>query len=415
MGISWSAVCSAALQRPLKEQLIATRAFFGVLAAFMLATAAFAGYHLYQFCLLNESDQSRVWNRYRMFSSLVAVGGALGAVAWLTYMESLNANFQAQEFFRSGKDFALQTTQEFGRTYLWLGVHHFFEPLTFGCLTISKFLVLDRMLKFNSKSSSTDQAISQLERFVTISLRALLFFNLSVLVASWTSMALWLESYKLQSILADQYAKNVPNPDALPVQEMTARARRSAVAVHAAELIVLLVLALSFIIFGILSIARLTQFGQKLTSVSVCETTATSTTAKMISHASQLHRSLWLRIVCTVVSVFCSFVLRCVYNAMYVTSHQASINPECSNFGNCAECQDKLFIISNWLSPVPPSLHHPAPHPCLLCRMDFTPEFVASITLVSEPVTMLIALWAMTTHTQYGAARRSSAAGVQIQ
>ena len=37
--------------------------------------------------------------------------------------------------------------------------------------------------------------------------------------------------------------------------------------------------------------------------------------------------------------------------------------------------------------------------------MDFTPEFVASITLVSEPLTMLIALWAMTTHTKYSPAR----------
>jgi hypothetical protein len=38
--------------------------------------------------------------------------------------------------------------------------------------------------------------------------------------------------------------------------------------------------------------------------------------------------------------------------------------------------------------------------------MDFTPEFVASITLVSEPITMLIALWAMSTHTMYGSAKQ---------
>jgi hypothetical protein len=38
--------------------------------------------------------------------------------------------------------------------------------------------------------------------------------------------------------------------------------------------------------------------------------------------------------------------------------------------------------------------------------MDFTPEFVASITLVSEPITMLIALWAMSTHTMYGFAKQ---------
>jgi hypothetical protein len=52
-------------------------------------------------------------------------------------------------------------------------------------------------------------------------------------------------------------------------------------------------------------------------------------------------------------AVFCN-IPRCVFVTsmrMYVTSHQASINPDCSSFGNCAECQDKLFIISNWFSP----------------------------------------------------------------
>ncbi len=42
--------------------------------------------------------------------------------------------------------------------------------------------------------------------------------------------------------------------------------------------------------------------------------------------------------------------------------------------------------------------------------MDFTPEFSASITLVSEPITLLLALWAMTTHTQYVKGRQTSGA-----
>ncbi len=320
MGNNWSDSCSAALRRPLNDQLTATRSFFSVLSSFMLLTFIAAGFCLFKFFRLPDQVQTRVWNQYRLFSSLVAAGGLLGVVAWLTYMESLSANFQAQAFFKSGRDFSLQTTQEFGRTYLWLGIHFFFEPLTFACLTVSKFLVLDRIFKFNTRSSITDEVNAQFERFLTISMRVLLFLNIIVIVASWTSTALWLQSYKLQSTLADQYASNVPNPDATAVQEMTARARRSAVAVHAAELVVLLALALSFILFGGLSIARLSEFGRRLTSQSVTVGASTSTSANaLITHASKLHRSLWLRIVSTVASVFCSFIIRCVYNAMYVT------------------------------------------------------------------------------------------------
>ena len=127
---------------------------------------------------------------------------------------------------------------------------------------------------------------------------------------------------------------------------MTARARRSAVAVYAAELVVLLSLALLFIFFGGVAIVRLSALGRTLGEASVTATSSDS----MIAHASSLHRSLWLRVVSTVVSVFMSFILRCVYNAMYVSSHQASVTPQCSKFGNCAECQDKLFIISNWFA-----------------------------------------------------------------
>jgi hypothetical protein len=353
MGNSWSDVCRLSLRRPLNEQLVATRASLISLSAFMLLASVVAGLFLYKFCRLNDLDQNRVWNQYRLFSSLIFAGGALGVVAWLTYMESLSANFRAQELFKSGPDFSLQTTQEFGRTYLWLGIHFFFEPLTFACLTVSKFLVLDRIFKFITRSSLTDHVKAQFERFLYIGMRILVFLNVSVVVASWTSLGFWIESFRLQNIAADEVARNVPNPNFLPVQEMTARARRSAVAVHAAELIVLLSLALAFILFGGLSLIRLTEFGQKLTSVSVSVSVSTSTTANaLISHASQLHRSLWLRILCTVVSVFCSFILRCIYNAMYVTSHQASITPECANFGNCDECQDKLFVISNWYATI---------------------------------------------------------------
>jgi hypothetical protein len=350
MGGSWSSACSAALKRELNDQLNVTQTFFGVLSGFMLLCSAVAGFNLFKFSRLSDADQSRAWNQYRSFTSLIIAGGLLGAVAWLCYMTSISANFTAQQFFKEGPNSSLKTTQQFGETYLWNGIYFFFEPLTFGCLTVSKLMVLDRIFKFNSRTI-TDDVKSQFERFLTSSLRLVLFLNIIVVVAAWTSMGLWHRSYELQIDLASQYSKNVTNPDAFAVQDMTARARRSAVAVYAAELVVLLVLALLFIFFGGLSIVRLSALGKTLgeATVSVGINSPTSSNS-LIAHAYSLHRSLWLRVVSTVLSVFCSFIVRCVYNAMYVSSHQATVTPHCSNFGNCAECQDKLFIISNWFA-----------------------------------------------------------------
>jgi hypothetical protein len=348
MGNSWSDACKAAQLRPSDEQMLTTRSVFVTLAGFMLLSSAYAAFHLYKCKCMTEMERKRIWNQYLLFACLIAAGGLLGATAWLSYMTSLSANFKGQKLFKAGPQFSLETTRAYAETYLWLGIFHFFTPLTFGCLTVSKLLVLDRMLKFNSRDLQ-DGVKSQLERFLKFSMRALMFLNFSVIAAAWTSMGFWIRSYQLQNELADQYSNNVPKPDATAVQEMTASARRSAVAYAAAELIVLLALASSFLVFGGICVLRLTEVGKRLASVAASVNSNSSPAANtLIAHASAVHRSLWIRVFCTVLSVFCSFIIRCVYNAMYVSSHQASITPECADYGNCAECQSRLFIISNW-------------------------------------------------------------------
>ena len=398
MGGSWSTACTAALNRKLDDQLKVTRTCFGVLSGCMLLCSLVAGVNLFKFSGLSDADRFRAWDRYRSFTSLIIAGGLLGAVAWLCFMTSASANFTAHHLFKQGPEYSLKTTQQFGKVYLWNGIFFFFEPLTFGCLSVSKLMVLDRMFKFISRTL-TDQVKTQFERFLVVSMRLVLSLNIIVVAAAWTSMGLWYRSYELQMDLASQYSNNVTNPDASAVQEMTARARRSEVAAYAAELVLLLVLALLFIFFGRLSIVRLSAFrstsGKALGSVVGNSPTSSDS---LIARASSLHRSLWLRVFCTVLSVFCSFFVRCVYNAMFVASHQADVTPHCSNFfGNCAECQDNLFIISSWFAMKCSLLVHAVPtNSCPYRRMDFTPEFAASVTLFSEPLTMLVTLWAMT-------------------
>ena len=122
MGNSWSELCFKALQRPLGVQLASTRAIFGVLVGFMLLSSACGAICLFMFRRLSESEQNRVWNRYQLFSSLLILGGVLGAVAWLCYMTSLSSNFTAQYLFQyGGAESSVETTRQFGFTYLWLG------------------------------------------------------------------------------------------------------------------------------------------------------------------------------------------------------------------------------------------------------------------------------------------------------
>jgi len=219
---------------------------------------------------------------------------------------------------------------------------------------VAKLLVLDRMFKFN-RHHLEDHVNAQFGRVLTIAMRAVCVLNVIFVVASFTSAGFWLRSYDLQSILANQYANNVTNPDPSDVQDSTASARRSASAAYASELVVLLVLAMAFLIFGGLSILRLTDLGNRLKQSTESTTAGSSVGSRkdsaLITQAQKMQRSLWLRVVCSVVSVFVSFVLRCVYNAMYVSAHQASISSACRGLSNCDPCQPTLFVISNWLLP----------------------------------------------------------------
>ncbi len=237
-----------------------------------------------------------------------------------------------------------------------LGVYFFFYPLAFCCLSVAKLLVLDRMFKFNSRHLE-DHVIAQFVRFLTIAMRTVCVLNVIVVVACFTSAGLWLRSYELQLTLANQYANNVTNPDASDVEAMTASAKRAASAAYASELVVLLVLALSFLIFGGLFIVRLIALGDRLQQSALTaqsETNPGSGAKKniaLITHAQRVQRSLWLRVVCSVGNVFVSFVLRCVYDAMYVSTDQAAFSSACRGLSNCDPCHPTLFIISNWLSP----------------------------------------------------------------
>jgi hypothetical protein len=101
------------------------------------------------------------------------------------------------------------------------------------------------------------------------------------------------------------------------------------------------------------------------------------------SAASEAGRTLRLRILVTTGFVFVAFVLRSIFSTMFAVANQgqeiAAISsqrcpPGVESF--CNSCTNVFTHISRW--------------------MIYTPEFQLTITLISSPLALLVALWGMT-------------------
>ena len=89
-------------------------------------------------------------------------------------------------------------------------------------------------------------------------------------------------------------------------------------------------------------------------------------------------RQLWRQIAGTAGFVFVTFLLRAVYSTMSAVANGLQDGDASCVSGNVcdASCYNVYFLIQQWLF--------------------FTPEFQLSVELISSPLTLLVALWGMT-------------------
>jgi hypothetical protein len=88
-------------------------------------------------------------------------------------------------------------------------------------------------------------------------------------------------------------------------------------------------------------------------------------------------RQLWRQIVGTAGFVFVTFVLRAVYSTMHAVADGFQHYDICASGNPCdASCHNLYALMQTWL--------------------NFTPEIQLSVELISSPLTLLVALWGMT-------------------
>jgi len=240
-------------------------------------------------------------------------------------------------------------------------------------LCLSKLLVLNRFLTFyllNSKLPLDQQRT--VERINAVTCRIVALAGAASAISGWISAyhsRLVAYSYADAAVNCEAFGHNSTTVAENVVRAITSSnaARHAASIQLVAETATLIIVIVMFIVGGLLAFLRIKH--ANLLLANTCDSSSS-----MIAAAST-GASLAQRIRRTVIVVFTAFLLRSAFDLLYAISLTANRSEQCPY--SCGPCQVTLYLISKVL--------------------DYCPYVQAAVIFLSEPCSLLVALWGMTT------------------
>jgi hypothetical protein len=300
---------------------------------------------------LNLDSKVGVWPLYGTFAALMCVGSTIGAISWIARMQELNylylsENDKLQDFskFLYGeraffflRRSHVRVTRSLGQSlkYYWKAVFSVFYSLEFAFLSITKLLVLDRLVAFALPSSSADVASVALRYKLMILFRATIFAAITGdatgfggnIASAVYCVKIGNLSGELRAVVLSNSSAPQPDPKNSPlVREIldTLRLNNRVQSVQLfSELAVLVVIVVVVASVGALCIRRIHD-GIHHAQSAVPNKSQTS--ARLLAKVQQSARTLKLRVVRTVLVIFLAFTLRSAFAIMYVQACVVAIS-----------------------------------------------------------------------------------------
>jgi hypothetical protein len=310
---------------------------------------------------MDEEDRPRVWVLYGWFSGLMCLGSVFGAVTWVAWMQFLV--FDLTKVVRDNTPFEVQSlTAQF---QYWFAAFCVTYAIEFLCLSVAKLLVLHRMADFAvPKGDGLSRRLAVWGQFV---MAAVVVANVVGLCGNVAAAVGATEAGDLNNAAAVAYARN--DTDSYNKYFSQANLKTSALSKAVSvqqfcEVVVLLIIILAFAIVGIASARRVSSALRDMND----------------EHVEAAGRQLRRQIVGTAAFVFVTFLLRAVFSIMNAVSDALQDYGAACAATDLDACDPSCFniytIMQNWL--------------------EFTPEFQLIVELISSPLTLLVALWGMT-------------------
>jgi hypothetical protein len=301
---------------------------------------------------MGEENQRRVWRLYGWFTALMACGSCVGAVAWAARMMLLVNLFKANQ--------EVQEMSLFGAlSYSWASAFVVMYAIEFMCLSAANLMVLDRMSVFAAPQGTRLQ--TRWAAAGRVVMAAVVLGNAAGLAANIAAAVHYHKAAQAASTASAAFdANNTKDGISFKVlsQEEVQRGGSIVSVQSFCEVVVLLLIVVSFVVVGVLSAHRVRA---RLLEVDAA------------SDAAETVKAMRLQILATTTFVFVAFVLRAAFSIMNAVALQFR-DLSCTDL--CGECNNVFTNIADW--------------------MTFTPEFQLIIVLVSSPLALLVVLWGMT-------------------
>jgi hypothetical protein len=250
----------------------------------------------------------------------------------------------------------------------WLPLFLVTYAVEFLCMCAAKLMVLDRMSGFASLEGARLQ--KRLAAAGRVVMAVVVLGNAAGLAANAASAAYYLNAVDAaREATAALSANNTKSADTFLLLTHSELQRGSDLASvqRFSELTVLLLMLLAFLAVGAacarLLVSRSGGFD-----------------AGYDTMVAKVGKPLRLQVMCTTGFVFATFLLRSVFATMYSVAYvlRSPQQGPCPALGSGCDqvCFNVFFHISTWLF--------------------YTPEFQAMVILISSPLTLLVALWGMT-------------------
>jgi hypothetical protein len=310
-----------------------------------------------------EDDRSGLWPQYGWFSGLTCAAGVFGSISTGTFMKAMSIFYALSQFEYDSED-AAESAQQF---YNWLSAYFITYSVELLCSSAAKLIVLDRLADFGSRETGgISNLFSGMGRFV---FRAIIACNVLGICGNVLAAAFSIEASKRNVEAAGQlYDSALYNSTILSASKQFIRAEMCSSIQEFLEVLMLLLIVMSFVAVGISSVRRV-DFSIRAANVG--------------ASGRRLRRQIFV----TVVFLFVTLLLRTVHSFIKALGDAAIFSYDMKNQYDtdvypCGtdwcdpHCNSDLMQMSTWF--------------------DFTPEFTMIIFLISSPLALLVALWGMT-------------------
>jgi len=303
---------------------------------------------------MDRQGKKWAWWLYGWFSGLMLCGSCSGAVAWVACMQFFVLGFTA---YASNLTNA-QLNSILAQSQHWNAAYVITYAFAFLCLSVAKLMALDQMMNF-AVSKSRDMPMRWVVwRRVVI---AGVVVGNTVGLGGNVAAAVYFEqnAESLSAASAAYAANNTAAGDnfvTLSSQQNQLAGSTQSVQLFC-EVAVLLLIIVAFAVTG-------AACRRRFTSAQLDDTAE--------------GRKLWRQIVGTAAFVLVTFLLRAVFSSMFALANELQNNDViCPSNNQCdASCYNTYSLMQTWLLNMP--------------------EFQLSVELISSPLTLLVALWGMT-------------------